>query len=221
MSMLNSLMLSPAQRRDLDEAAGIYCKQMSDSAYQYLEGRGIGRAQADKYRIGFVADPPPLHDAFRGRLCLPYLTLNGVVGLKFRDIDGGSDVKYMALAGMHPRLYNVNAFHKEGNHIAIVEGELDAVVMDALVGVPAIGVPGASMWFEHHPQCFDDYERIFVVCDNDVKKDHTNPGQALAKKICGTIKRATSIIPPAGQDLNEWYLAEGREAIRQRMGLGL
>jgi len=96
--------------------------------------------------------------------------------------------------------------------------------MHSVVGIPAVGVAGVSVWKEHMHRCFADIPRIIICTDNDEhleQKDHegnpVNRGQQLAKKIHAELPDAEIIKPPEG-DINEWLQAEGAEAIRERLG---
>lgn len=220
MSSLDSMLLSSAQRAHLNEATEAYYAQgyREPGLTQYLKGRGFTGEMQVGNRLGKVCEPMPGHDQYLGRMCIPYLTPAGVVALKFRDIGGSAKTKYLIPPGQHPRLYNVRALHSDSDFICIVEGELDALVMHDLVGVPTVGVPGANVWLDHMPRCFSDFDRVFVVTDNDTENEK-NPGQRLAKKIAESIRGVTVVQPPAGLDVNDWYLAEGPDPIRKKLGL--
>ena len=218
MSELRQMLLGTNQRASLEAATAAYETQVDQSLLEYLQGRGIGHSVALEARLGLVSEPIPGHENYRGRLCIPYLTQNGVVGLKFRDMKGTSRVKYLMPDGQRPRLYNVNDLHLYSRHIAICEGELDALVMSKVVGIPAVGVAGTSMWYPHMAKLFEDYERVYLVIDNDGTEDEDgNPtkGQGLARKIGKDLKGAVNITPPQDHDVNSWYLAEGVEAVRK------
>lgn len=150
----------------------------------------------------------------RGRLTLPYLSRAGVVSLKARALGEGQQPKYVGLVGVEPHLYNSLAFHRDSDVIAVCEGELDALVADAVVGIPAIGIPGVKTWQPWHYRCFAGYERVFVLVDSD------EAGQGLADKIVHDLRdQAVLVPPPAGLDLNDWLLRDGPEAIRRACGV--
>lgn len=209
--------LTSTQRASLQQAAETYAAQVDRELVDYLLGRGLTKDVSVGALLGKVCEPLPGHEQYAGRLCIPYCTSAGVVSLKFRALDD-SQPKYMGLPGQHPRLYNVRSFHLDSPHIAIVEGELDALIMSDLVGVPAVSVPGAPIWLDHWPRCFADYETVFVVTDNDASNEQ-NPGQRLAHKIAESIRGCTVVQPPPDQDVSEWYLSGGRDAILDKMGL--
>lgn len=212
------MILSPRQRAELEAATACYEGQITPEVARYLEGRGITKAAALGARLGFVLEAMTGHDSLLGRLVIPYLANGSVVSLKFRAIGELPGPRYMGLPGQHPRLYGVDSLRGGASTVAVVEGELDAVLMTHVIGVPAVGVPGANVWMKHHPRCFADVERLLVVCDNDTDNEQ-NPGQALARKIAKDIRGATIITPPDGLDVTDWYLADGREAIREALGV--
>lgn len=158
----------------------------------------------------------PGHEAFVGRLAIPYLANGHTVSLKFRSLtDAGT--KYLGISGQHPRLYGVDALRESHPTVCIVEGELDAILMTHVVGVPAVSVPGTGTWLPHMPRCFADVEQVLVVCDNDDAEN--NPGQALAQKIAKSIRGSKIVAPPLGCDITDWYLAAGADEIRSKLGL--
>lgn len=218
--MLESMILSARQRQELDEATAFYESQLTVEAANYLKARGIDRTAGVSSRLGFVSEALPGHENFTGRLVIPYLANGHTVSLKFRsgpDDDAGP--KYMGLPAQHPRLYGVDALRENNAVVAIVEGELDAIVMTHAVGVPAVGIPGANTWLPHMPRCFADVDQVLIVTDND-RSNENNPGQALAKTIAKSIRGSKIISPPPDMDVTDWFMAEGREAIRSHLGVG-
>ena len=194
--------------------------QNVDQAADFLASRGLSREQATGARLGKVCEPYSAdHQRFVGMLSIPYVTPAGVIALKFRQLDPERTPKYDAPSGQHVRLYNVAALHSTGDTVAICEGELDALVMTHVVGVPAVGVPGASNWQDHWERCFADFDRVLVVADHDAKADGSDPGVRHAKKVVKAVRGGQLVLPPAGHDLTEWVQAEGVEVVRDACGV--
>lgn len=213
--MLDSLLLSNALRGSLEGATAAFEANLH-LAQEFLTARGIAsEATARLYRFGVVSNDYPGFERFAGMMSIPYLTPAGVVAIKFRALDPEQKPKYNAPEAQQTRLYNVAALHTDGSVVAICEGELDALAMTELVGIPAVGVPGASNWADWYPRAFADYETVLVIGDNDTKEDGSNPGLKHARKVVKSIPGARLVLPPAGEDLNSWYLKEGREAVRE------
>jgi hypothetical protein len=150
--------LSKSQKELLEKAAYSYCQHIP-VAEEYLEQRGISLDEAGEALLGVVVDPLPSHEAFEGRLAIPYVTPAGVVDIRFRAM-GLEEPKYMGLPGTQTRLYNVNGIHDAESYIAICEGELDTIIMHYKVGIPAIGVPGANAWKKHYNRLLHDFGTI-------------------------------------------------------------
>jgi DNA primase len=125
------------------KAAHQYHNSLAGSpAEAYLTQRGIIDG-AEKFLLGYVAEVAPGHeDRLRHHLSIPYITEAGVVGFKFRRIDGG-DPKYMIPTGQKHHLYNVNAILNAVNQVLVVEGEIDAISA-TLAGFPAVAVAGVD-----------------------------------------------------------------------------
>lgn len=200
-------------------AAIRYAESLTEEAAAWLLARGITREVATGFQLGVAVSPEPGHENLRNRLTLPYITPSGVVAIKARALHG-EEPKYTGLAGADLHLYNVMALHREGDFIAICEGELDALVMDSVVGIPSVGVPGVHAWKAHHYRVFAGYRRVFVVTDNDARDDGRNPGQELQERIVKDLRdQAVVVTPPTGLDLNEWVTRDGPEAVRKACGL--
>jgi len=85
------------------------------------------------------------------------------------------------------------------------------------VGIPSVGVAGVSQWKPWFPKLFEGYTRILIFADNDVKEDGRNPGQELAKRIKEDLDKATVVMLPDNQDVNEVFLDQGVEWFYDRI----
>ena len=209
-------MLNEKQRQSLTESAEKYYNSLTPQALSYLEGRGITKEIVDTYRLGSVVEPSAGHEHAVNRLSIPYLSPAGVVGIKFRSIDGTTP-KYLWPTGQKIGLFNVLDLHKPSDTIAICEGEIDTIVLSGLVGIPAVGVAGVSQWKPWFPKLFESYARVLIFADNDVKEDGRNPGQELAKRIKEDLDKADIIHLPDNQDVNDIYLAFGVDWFDERV----
>jgi hypothetical protein len=81
-----------------------------------------------------------------------------------------------------------------------------------------VGVPGVAAWKPHFPKLFAGYETIFVVGDNDVKEDGSNPGAEFSRRVASEIINSTICVLPAGMDLNDVYLSKGIEETKRILG---
>lgn len=202
--------LTHAQRELLEKATTHY-QQSIPHAEQYLASRGLSLADAATTRLGLVVEPLTGHEAFRGRLAIPYLTPNGVVDIRFRAI-GPQEPKYMGMSGTQTRLYNVNALLTAENYIAVTEGEIDAITLNYKCGIPAIGVPGANSWKRHYARLLQDFESVVVFADGD------QPGSDFAKKIAQEVQGVTIVNMPETHDVNSMYLEAGAQWFLNKLG---
>jgi DNA primase len=203
--------LSLSQRHYLETATDAYHAQ-AEHAEAYLAERGISRQVADTFRLGVVVEPLVGDSDFIHRLSIPYLTLSGVIDIRYRALLPDQNPKYLSRTGASTNLYNVASFMSDSPVIAICEGELDTIVMSGVVGIPAVGVPGANNWRSHYRLLFEDYERVLVMCDGD------QAGREFGKKVAAEVEGATVIHLPDGMDVNDMYLHEGAAALRKRVG---
>ena len=207
-------MASNVQSKLLLEAAQRYAQAISPEVLDVLAARGISELVAAKFQLGTVTEPLNGHEMHEGWLSIPYITASGsCVGFKFRRIDDGKP-KYGSPTGQKAHLYNVCDITIDSPHIVVCEGELDAVVTSGVLGIPAVGVPGVAAWKPHFPKLFNGYETIYVVGDNDIKEDGSNPGAEFAKRVANEVMNSVIVTLPPGMDINDYYLAHGADATR-------
>ena len=207
-------MASNVQSKLLLEAAQRYAQAISPEVLDVLAARGISELVAGKFQLGTVTDPLNGHEMHQGWLSIPYITASGsCVGFKFRRVDDGKP-KYGSPTGQKAHLYNVCDITLNSPHIVVCEGELDAVITSGVLGIPAVGVPGVAAWKSHFPKLFGGYETIYVVGDNDIKEDGSNPGAEFAKRVANEVMNSVIVTLPPGMDINDYYLAHGADATR-------
>lgn len=179
-------------------------------AEDYLKQRGIPLEVARLARLGVVEEPEVGHEAFKGRLSIPYVSKSGVVDLRFRSLNPAVEPKYMGLTGADTRMYNVLDIEKAGDWIGVCEGELDTLTLSACVGIPCVGVPGANSWKKHYTRLLADFERVFVFADGD------QPGREFASSLARELP-VTIVNMPDGEDVNSIFVAEGADFLRSKV----
>ena len=200
-----------SQRELLEQATANYAKDI-DMAGDYLNQRGITKEAALSARLGVVNQPEVGHEAYVGRLAIPYITKGGVVDIRFRSLNPAVEPKYMGMPGAVTKLYNVKDIEKAGNWIAVCEGELDTLTLSKMVGIPAVGVPGANSWKAHYTRLLADFERIYVFADGD------NPGLEFARGLSRDLP-VTVVQLPDGEDVNSSYVKNGRDYLLEKAGI--
>ena len=212
-------MQSNEQMKSLLVAANQYAQAITPETLAYLNGRGISEEVAALYSLGTVSDPIPGHEHHTGWLSIPYITALGLcVGFKFRRLDEGKP-KYGSPLGQKAHLYNVADICKLSSRIVVCEGELDTVIVSGVLGMPAVGVPGVAAWKDHFTKLFNGYDVIYIVGDNDVKEDGSNPGAEFSRMVAQEVSNSTIVSLPAGMDLNDLYLAKGIEETKRTIGV--
>ena len=212
-------MLSPVQLKSSLEAAVQYNKDLSEEAVKFLADRGISKEIADRHMLGTLVDPIPEHSNHKGWLSIPYITVLGhCVGFKFRRLDDGKP-KYGSPTGQKSHLYNVSDLILSSEYIAICEGELDTIIASSVLGIPAVGVPGVAAWKPHFVKMFTGYGQVFIIGDNDIKEDGSNPGAEFSRRVASEIINSTIVSLPPGLDLNDLYLAKGIEEAKRTIGV--
>jgi len=199
-------------QRELLEAASHKYATNIHQAESYLASRGITREAARLARLGVVVEPDVGHEAFQGRLSIPYITKTGVVDLRFRSLNPAVEPKYMGMTGAETKLYNVLDIEKAGDYIGVCEGEIDTLTLSNMVGIPCVGVPGANSWKKHYTRLLADFERIFVFADGD------QPGKEFATSLSRELP-VTVVAMEDGEDVNSTYIKHGAKYIKEKMGI--
>ena len=202
---------SALQKELLDKAAARYAENIYQ-AEDYLRSRGIPLEVARLAQLGVVAEPEVGHEAFHGRLSIPYITKTGAVDLRFRSLNPAVEPKYMGMTGADTKMYNVLDIDKASDFIGVCEGELDTITLSACVGIPCVGVPGANSWKKHYTRLLADFERVFVFADGD------QPGTEFARSLARELP-VTIVQLPEGEDVNSAYVKFGAGYIREKAGL--
>ena len=195
------------------ELLGKATEKYSQNIYQaedYLKQRGIPLEIARLARLGVVVEPEVGHEAFIGRLSIPYITKTGVVDLRFRSLNPAVEPKYMGLTGAETKMYNVLDVDKANDIIGVCEGELDTLTMSSCVGIPCVGVPGANSWKKHYTRLLADFQRVFVFADGD------QPGTEFARSLARELP-VTIVQMPDGGDVNSVYVSEGADFILRKV----
>lgn len=164
-----------------------------------------------------MVDPVVGHQAFTGRLSIPYVTQAGTVNMTFRCIKdhdcktaGSGHKKYLKPKGLDTTLYGVGDMFKDTLDICLTEGELDAIVLSELVGLPSIGNPGAENWKPWWTDLLRDFRRVFVYCDGD------EAGRELGDRVQKELGMAVVLILlPDGEDVNSLYLKKGAQYLKE------
>lgn len=226
---------SSEQKQFLVEATKRYKLSLPASqGEEYLVSRNLltteSRASLSRFQIGFVDDPLPGHEWYKGWLAIPYLRyapgrdheeMRGwsVAGMKFRCLENhvgscaeNNHDKYRGHTGAGTHIFNTLDLQSTDDEITICEGELDAITAH-LCGIPAIGVPGVQNWKDHYFRLLKGYKRIWMFADGD------SYGDGLAKKIADRMGDKLSVIKmPDGEDVNSMVGKYGKSALLKGMG---
>jgi DNA primase len=202
---------SGLQKELLGIAAATYAENIY-LAEDYLASRGIPLEVARLASLGVVAEPETGHEAYTGRLSIPYITKTGVVDLRFRSLNPAVEPKYMGMTGAETKMYNVLDVERASDYIAVCEGEIDTLTLSRIIGVPCVGVPGANSWKKHYTRLLADFERVFIFADGD------QPGTEFARSLARELP-VTIIQSPDGHDVNSLFLQEGTDYFHTKMGV--
>lgn len=209
---------SAKRRESLASSTAEYAANI-ELALPYLTSRGIDKATAVAWQLGFVAEPAPGHERFQGWLSIPYLTEAGPVSLKFRCAqphhcqDIPDHRKYDSEQGSGTYLFGVRALAADSTFVCVTEGELDCIVANNVALLPSVGVSGTTKWRAHWAYIFEGYADVVVLKDGDAA------GDALARNVLSAVPHARVAAMPDGHDVNSFVSEFGGPALRERVGL--
>ena len=186
-----------------------YAEQI-DQAEQYLLTRQLSVEEAKLFHLGVVVDPLPGHEAFTGRIAIPYITPSGVVDIRFRAMHN-EEPKYMGMIGAKTTMFNTQACFVATKYICVTEGEFDSIMMSVKTAHPTVGIPGANNWKSHYGRILDDFDMVIVLADGD------NAGAEFGKKIVRELPNANVIPMPDGEDANSVIIKLGKEWLDERI----
>lgn len=205
-----------SQKNSLEQAVEAHYGNVA-SAKDYLTSRGITGAVAQKFRLGVVSsDSPPEHRQYAGRLCIPYLSASGPIGVKYRcirehDCKEAHCPKYLGLDEWPPLLFNSRDLLADTGTLVVTEGELDAITISGILGLPCVAYPGTESWRPYFNRAIStDWERILVVADGD------KPGREAARSVARHFPGLARVWRcPDGEDANSLLLQYGAERLRE------
>lgn len=201
---------SRTMKDGLEQATQDYQLQLKESpGEQSLLSRGITRESLEDFRLGYVANPSPGDDRFEGHIAIPYLTVSGVVTMRFRRVIGEGS-RYNGHSGAQAWPFNVRALQTEGP-IFVCEGELDAIVATQC-GLPAIAFPGANSWKRVYGRMLRFHE-VYVLADGD------EAGRKFAEAVARDVPGTKIAEMPPGEDVNSVFLSSGEMGLREWAGL--
>jgi DNA primase len=117
----------------------------------------------------------------------------------------------MGMAGASTHLYNVGALFRASSYICICEGEIDTITLDAVCGIPAVGVPGVNNWKKHYTRLLADFDKVFLFADGD------NAGSDFGKSLSRELGNLVVVQMPEGEDVNSMYRLHGADYFKNKI----
>lgn len=205
---------SQAAKEALLEASLDYASQLPGSpAEEYLiDTRGLTGEVIEQFQLGFVGEPHPGDDIFKGRISIPFLTKTGPVAAQYRNT-GNHEPRFLS-RGSTARPFNVSVLLHPHRRVYICEGMVDTMTV-ATLGAPAVGFPGVDTWGSSpvFPRAFRN-RKVVVLAQGD------DDGQSMtfANKILRDVEDC-DVILFEGEDVNSFYIKYGHQKLREKIGL--
>ena len=157
-----------------------------DHAHPYLQQRGIDRATAAEFGMGFYGGP----GLMKGRIVIPIRNASGeIVAYAGRALDGRSP-KYKLPAGFRKawELFNIaRATATSSQTVIVVEGYFDCVRVHQ-AGFPfVVALMGSSLSASQERVLAERFERVFLMLDGDAA------GRAASRAIAARLSDKCSV----------------------------
>ena len=190
---------SRSSKNLLEKATAEYQNQLPGSPGEsHLLARGISQQSIEHFRLGYVNSPISGDERYKGRLSIPYLTVTGVVTMRFRTTTD-EDPKYLSVSGDPGRPFNVADL--SGSAIFLTEGEIDAITLHQM-GYASLGIPGATQWNSLYCRLLR-FRRTYLLADGD------KAGRDFAEAVGSDIRGLTVLHMPSGEDVNSMFVNKG------------
>jgi len=167
-----------------------------DHAHPYLVERGIDRATAVEFGVGFYAGPGLL----TGRIVIPIANARGqTVAYAGRALDG-SLPKYKLPAGFRKawELFNLHRAAATGSKtVIVVEGYFDCLRVHR-AGLPwVVALMGSSLSAEQENALLEAFDRVVLLLDGDAAG--RTASRAIADRLSGRCWVAEVQVPDGAQ----------------------
>ncbi|MBE2267227.1 MAG: toprim domain-containing protein [Anaerolinea sp.] len=198
-----------AARQVVDYAEDQLWSLRGQAALSYLLGRGLTSQTIRKARLGLIPGDWRSWQTLHGLsvpagILIPWFAGGALWAVKVRR--GAGDVKYVQIAGgCAHALYNADSL-EDRSAALLCEGEFDALIAEQeagkLVAVVSLGSASSLLnlrWYSHLITC----SSVLVAYDND------EAGEKGARQVCKVSPRFRQIHVPEGNDITDYYLADG------------
>ena len=158
-----------------------------DHSHPYLIERGVDRATAVEFGVGFCAAEGPM----RGRIVIPIRNERGeIVAYAGRALDGRPS-KYRLPAGFRKARELFNLYRAAGtgsNTVVVVEGYFDCVRVHQ-AGFPCVvALMGSSLSAEQERLMGERFERVVLMLDGDAT------GRAASQMISAKLSERCAVV---------------------------
>jgi len=144
-----------------------YHHNLNGQAATVQDRWGLTQATIDGFKIGYCTACPtsPYSDSFT----IPYYWQSNLINLRHRLISPNGQGKYRPeTAGLPTAIFNADTI-ENNDWLVLVEGEFKTMVLEQY-GLPAIGIPGATIFKEKWLKLFSKDQTVYVALDPGVEQ---------------------------------------------------
>ena len=167
-----------------------------DHAHRYLAGRGIDRATAVEFGVGFYARPGLMN----GRIVIPIHNGRGEIVAYAGRALGDRVPKYKLPTGFHKslELFNLHRVVAAGSTtVIVVEGYFDCMRVHQAGFPGVVALMGASLSARQESALLERFERVILLLDGDAAGRAAS--RTIATRLSGRCSRVTVQLQDASQ----------------------
>jgi hypothetical protein len=157
----------------------VYHRNLNGNSKYVQEKWGVTDTTIDDFKIGYCHACPT--SSYSDSITIPYYWHGNLINLRHRLSNPNGQGKYRPeMAGLPTAIFNADILAEDTDgHIVIVEGEFKTMVLNQY-GIPAIGIPGASIFKEKWINLFPKNKAIFVTLDPGAEAQGIKLGKTLS-----------------------------------------
>ena len=180
-------------------------------AYSYLETRGISKATAERFKVGYLAG--------RNEVIFPYLGEQKpyYAARNTATAPNGEGARWRMPGGLQKTPYNLETLDRGPGDVFLVEGQIDVLSIED-AGGRAITAEGCEAILAKAAKETGENIRFLIIPDNDADPAK---GEKTASRMLDALTRAgltayLARIPANYHDAND-YLTQNREGLAEWM----
>lgn len=168
---------------------------------EYAKMRGLSNETIEKYHIGQC-----IFDNGVVWMTLPIFEGNRLLGIKMRNTNPSSPLRYRCVTGSKAGLFNYDAINLTSDRVYLVKGEIAALVLLERGLLACAPTGGESMRLGQRYQQALGFADTVLIGDNDKDDEVRTETMKFAKRRAEVLGAKLVFPPEEYKDVDEWVL---------------